>query len=133
MQDFFVVFEIPANTDVNSPVSVDVEIEGDELRRIAYLIPPGWHGLAGFAVYYGIEQIYPDRSGEWITGDSVYKEVELKWKMPSSKTILSVYGYNTDGLYPHKVFIWLSTIYLEEDKASYISSMMERFMTWLGL
>jgi hypothetical protein len=33
--------------------------------------------LAGFAVYYGIEQIYPDRRGEWISGDSVYKEVEL--------------------------------------------------------
>jgi hypothetical protein len=133
MQDFFVVLEIPANTSVNSPVSVDVEIEGDELRRIAYLIPPGWHGLAGFAVYYGIEQIYPDRRGEWITGDSVYKEVELKWPMPSRKTILTIFGYNTDSAYPHKVFIWFSTIDKEEDKASYIGSILERISEWLGL
>jgi hypothetical protein len=28
MQDFFAVLEIPANTGQDSPVSVDVEIEG---------------------------------------------------------------------------------------------------------
>jgi hypothetical protein len=133
MQDFFVVLEIPANTSLDNPISVDVLIEGDELRRIAYLIPPGWHALAGFAVYYGIEQIYPDRRGEWISGDSVYKEVELKWLMPSRKTILTIFGYNTDNTYPHKVFIWFSTIDKEEDKASYISSLLERISEWLGL
>jgi hypothetical protein len=133
MQDFFAVVEIPANTSMDRPISVDVLIEGDELRRIAYLIPPGWHALAGFAVYYGIEQIYPDRRGDWITGDNVYKEVELKWKMPSRKTILTISGYNTDELYPHKVFIWFSTIDYEEDKVSWISSLLERITEWLGL
>jgi hypothetical protein len=133
MQDFFVILEIPANTNPDNPVSVDVEIEGDELRRIAYFIPPGWHGLAGFAVYYGIEQIYPDRRGEWISGDSVYKEVELKWQMPSRKTIITIFGYNTDNVYPHKVFIWFTTIDKAEDKTSHISSMLERVLEWLGL
>jgi hypothetical protein len=133
MQDFFVIVEIPANTSPDAPISVDIEVEGDELRRIAYLIPPGWHALAGFAVYYGIEQIYPDRRGEWITGDSVYKEVEVKWLMPSRKTILTVFGYNTDNTYPHKVFIWFSTIDKEEDKPSYVSSMLERIIEWLGI
>jgi hypothetical protein len=133
MQDFFVVLEIPANTSADDPVSVDVLIEGDELRRLAYLIPSGWHALAGFAVYYGIEQIYPDRRGEWISGDSVYKEVELKWQMPSRKTILTIFGYNTDSTYPHKVFIWFSTIDKEEDKTSYIGSLLERISEWLGL
>jgi len=37
MQDFFVVLEVPANTSPDNPVSVDVLVEGDELRRIAYL------------------------------------------------------------------------------------------------
>jgi hypothetical protein len=133
MQDFFIVFEIPANTSADNPVSVDVLVEGDELRRIAYLIPPGWHGLACFALYYGVEQIYPDRRGEWVSGDNVYKEVELRWKMPERKTILSILGYNTDSVYPHKVFIWLSTIDFEEDKVSWISSMLERISEWLGL
>jgi len=133
MQDFFVVLEIPANTSPDNPVSADVLIEGYELRRIAYLIPPGWHGLAGFALYYGVEQIYPDRRGEWISGDNVYKEVELRWKMPERKTILSILGYNTDSTYPHKVFIWLSTIDFEEDKVSWISSILERITEWLGL
>jgi hypothetical protein len=133
MQDFFIVFEIPANTGQDNPITADVLIEGDELRRIAYLIPPGWHGLAGFALYYGVEQIYPDRRGEWVTGDSVYKEVELKWQMPERKTVLTVFGYNTDSAYPHKVFIWLSTIDKEEDKTSYIGSLLERIGEWLGL
>jgi hypothetical protein len=133
MQDFFVIVEIPANTSPDAPISVDVLIEGDELRRVAYLIPPGWHGLAGFALYYGVEQIYPDRRGEWVTGDNVYKEVELKWRMPERKTILSILGYNTDSVYPHKVFIWLSTIDFEEDKVSWISSVLERISEWLGL
>jgi hypothetical protein len=55
LQDFFVVVEITANTSANNPISVDVLVEGYELRRIAYLIPQGWRALAGFAVYYGIE------------------------------------------------------------------------------
>jgi hypothetical protein len=133
MQDFFVIVEIPANTSPDAPMSADVLIEGDELRSIAYLLPPGWHALAGFAVYYGIEQIYPDRSGEWITGDNIYRNVEIKWRMPARRITLTVKCFNVDSQYNHKVFIWFSTIDREEDKTSYISGLLERISKWLGL
>ncbi len=133
MRDYFYIVEIPANTSADNPLTVDCPVEGDELRRIAYLIPPGWHALAGFAVYFGIEQIYPERKGEWVTGDNVYRQVELRWKMPARRLLLNVQAYNNDGQYPHKLFIWFSTIDFEEDKLTYISSMLERIMEWLGL
>ena len=133
MREVFTVFEIPANTPRSNPAYTDVELEGDRLERVSYLIPTGWHGLAGFAVYHGIEQIYPERSGEWVSGDGIYRECVLRWRMPERRLKLRLRGYNADELYPHKVFIWFTTSDLEEDKLSAIADSIGRVLRWIGL
>jgi len=90
-----------------------VEIEGEVLAEIAFLIPPGWQGLAGFAIFYGIRQIYPDPDYDWVTGDNVYRPVPLNWSLPESPCKLTVKGYNKDETYNHAVFLWLRTEKME--------------------
>jgi len=101
--------EIPASTPEAAPVEKTVEIEGEILDEIAYLIPPGWSGLARFALFYGIKQIYPEPEQEWVTGDDLYRPVPLKWPMPEPKTELTLKGWNEDATYPHTVYVWLLT------------------------
>jgi len=109
MGDYFAKLKIPANTPVDKPVTADVEVEGEVLAELAYLIPPGWSALAHFAIFYGIKQIYPAEAGTWVTGDDLYRSVPLRWRLPESPVNLTIKGYNEDDTYPHTVYLWLLT------------------------
>jgi len=109
MGDYFTKLTIPANTPAEKPAEKTIEVEGDVLAEIAYLIPPGWTALAHFAVYYGIRQIYPEEAGTWITGDNLYRPVPIRWILPESPCKLTVKGYNQDDTYDHTVYVWLLT------------------------
>jgi len=131
--DFFTVVRIPAGTPRDRALEVDVEIEGDRLDCVAYLIPTGWHALAGFAINYGIEQLYPHRRGEWVTGDGLYREVRLNWRMPERRLRLTVKAYNEDSVYEHKLFIWFTTSDVEEDRLGWLVETLARIARWIGL
>jgi len=109
MVEYFAKLTIPANTPADNPAIVEVEVEGDVLAELAYLIPPGWTALAHFAVFYGIKQIYPVEAGTWVTGDNLYRPVALRWHLPESPAKLTIKGYNQDDTYPHTVYLWLLT------------------------
>jgi len=109
MGDYFMWLEIPANTPETAPVEKTVEIEGEILSEIAYLIPPGWAALARFALFYGIKQIYPMPGLEWVTGDDLYRSIPLKWPLPERKVRITIKGWNEDDTYPHSVYLWLLT------------------------
>jgi len=114
MGDYFVSLTIPANTPEASPATKDVEIEGEILSEIAYLVPPGWCALAHFAVFYGIKQIYPEEEGTWVTGDDLYRPVPVKWRLPESPCKVTIKGWNEDDTYPHTLYLWLLTAPEEE-------------------
>jgi len=116
MGDYFVSLIIPANTPEPSPATKDIEIEGEVLSEIAYLIPPGWCALAHFALFYGIHQIYPEQLGTWVTGDDLYRSVPLKWPLPESPVKITIKAWNEDDTYEHSVYLWLLTAPEEEAK-----------------
>jgi len=109
MGDYFIKLRIPANTPLAKPAETTVEIEGEVLAELAYLIPPGWAAVAHFAILYGIKQIYPEEDGTWVTGDDLYRVVPLKWPLPEPKTKLTIKGYNESIDYPHTVYLWFLT------------------------
>jgi len=109
MGEYFIKLTIPANTPSDKPVETTIQVEGEVLTEIAYLIPPGWAALAHFAFYYGIKQFYPEPEGLWITGDNMYREVMVKWTLPESPCKLTIKGWNEDDTFEHTVYIWLLT------------------------
>lgn len=113
MADYYAKLTIPANTPVSSPVSADVEVEGDVLVGFVRLIPPGWHALAHYRILYGIVQLHPANVGEWDTGDSIVDFVTLNWRMPEKRCVLTVEGWNEDSVYPHSVYLWFRTEFEE--------------------
>jgi len=114
MGDYFTKLTIPANTPEDQPAVTTVEVEGEVLDELAYLIPPGWSALAYFSLFYGIKQIYPYEAGTWVTGDNLYRQVPIKWRLPESPCKLTLKGYNEDDTYPHTVYMWLLTTTIEE-------------------
>jgi len=114
MGDYFAKLTIPANTPVDKPVTADVEVEGEVLAELAYLIPPGWSALAHFAIFYGIKQIYPAEAGTWVTGDDLYRMVPIRWVLPETPCKLTVKGYSEGAAYDHTLYLWLLTKPKEE-------------------
>jgi len=114
--DYFTSLNIPAKTPKTAPVEKDIEIEGEILSELAYLIPPGWCALAHFSIFYGIKQIYPEEKDTWVTGDDVYRPVPIRWTLPESPCKLTIKGYNQDDTYAHTVYLWLLTAPIEEAK-----------------
>ena len=114
MGDYFTWLTIPHKNAEPGEAQRDIEIEGEILSEIAYLIPSGCCALASWALFYGIKQIYPEPEGEWVTGDDLYKPVPLKWPMPESKVKLTIKGLNLDDVYPHTIYLWLLTAPEEE-------------------
>jgi len=112
-QEYFTSLRIPADTPKDQPETKTVEVEGEFISELAYLIPPGWVGLARFAIFYGIEQIYPDPTLEWVTGNDLYRPVPLRWKLPEPKVTLTIKGYNEDTRYSHTVYLWIRTAPIE--------------------
>ena len=109
MGEYFTSLSIPANTPATAPAEKEIIIEGEILSEIAFLIPLGWDALARFAVYYGIKQIYPEPTADWVTGDDCYRHIPLNWRMPESRLNLTIKGYNEDDTYEHGVYLWLLT------------------------
>jgi len=109
MGEYFTWLTIPAGTSQENPATKTIEVEGEVLSEIAYLIPAGWCALAYFSIFYGIKQIYPAELGTWVTGDNLFRPVPLRWKLPESPVRLTVKGYNQDHAYPHTVYLWLLT------------------------
>jgi len=107
MGDYFFKLTIPANTPEDQPAVTTVEVEGEVLDELAYLIPRGWSALAHFSLFYGIKQIYPKEPGTWVTGDRLYRQVPIKWRLPESPCKLTLKGYNEDDTYPHTIYMWL--------------------------
>jgi len=114
MGDYFVKLSIPVNTPEDKPVKKEIEVEGEILAEIAYLIPRGWHGLPSWALYYGIRQIYPEPGSEWVTGDGLYRQMRLNWALPESPCKLTLRGVSPNTRFDHDVYVWLGTKPVEE-------------------
>jgi len=104
---YVVELEIPADTPEDSPVEVTETIEGAVLDKIHFLIPVGHAALARMAIFYGIEQVFPERAGTWLRGDGETFTVRLNWPLPEPKTKLTFRGWNEDDTNPHTFYMRL--------------------------
>jgi len=98
---------IPANTPEDAPVEKKLEIEGAILGKIHFLIPAGHHALARLAIFYGIDQIFPEETGTWLRGEDESFSMRLNWPLPEYKTTITFKGWNEDDTYPHTFYLRL--------------------------
>jgi len=109
MDEYFIVVDVPKNTPESSPITKYIDLEGDYVYEISYLIPPGHLGLTGFQIYYGDLQLLPKNKGEWVRGDNVYRSVRVRWSFRSRRFRLTIKAYNNDDTYDHGFYFWIVT------------------------
>lgn len=102
-------FTVPKNTPRESPFEVKINIYEKYLTRVGIFFPPGPLLLVGVAVFYGEEQLFPHREGDWVIGDDIYIESEVEYKAPEYPWTIRVLAYNEDQVYDHTVVVYLST------------------------
>ena len=95
----------PTSTPKDSPVTESIEIQEDAVLYIAVRLPPGPQALAGVAIFYGDEQIFPSTEGEWCIGDNEIIWDFILWKCPEKPCPLTIKMYNLDDTYSHSAII----------------------------
>jgi len=101
MPIYTALLTIPPNTSKDNPKEAKITLEGDILTEVTIVIPPGHAGLTGIALFYGIEQIAPLPSGEWLIGDNQVIPWVERWEIPEGKAEITLRGYNEDDTYEH--------------------------------
>jgi len=91
----------PPNTSKGAPKETDFYIEGELLTEVQIVIPPGHCALTGIQAFYGIEQLFPLPTGEWLTGDSEVLKFPQYWPIPFQGTTIKLKTYNEDDTYDH--------------------------------
>ena len=109
MEEYFLTISVPANTSSSSPVEEEIEVEGDYVYEVAYLIPSGHVALTGLRIFYGDLQLLPRNRDEWVKGDNVYRSVKVRWNFRSRKIELTFRAYNEDDTYDHTFYVWIVT------------------------
>ena len=104
---------IPANTSEENYVEVQVEVEGDILKKVVVLIPDGHHALAHFRLRYGIKNIVPYEEDQWLEGNNEQVTFEPNWELPEHPCLLRLQGYNEDDTYEHSFYVRIETDYEE--------------------
>ena len=134
MGDYFIPVTVPANTPENAPVETEVEVTGDILTEIAYFFPVGPSCMVRFAVFYGIEQIYPAKGSPWVAGDFLYRSTPVNWRMPEKRLTLTIKAVSPNTQFQHTFYVWLHTEWIEEARPlEPIIEFINNFKKWLGL
>jgi hypothetical protein len=96
---------VPAGTAVASPLTFVLPLPASVIRSIDVIVPPGPHGLVGFAIYYGSDQMAPARQGSWVIVDND----RVSFVPPRSCTsgAWSLVAYN-QGIYDHTLYVSLN-------------------------
>jgi len=106
---YCVTLEIPANTPKENAVEKQVVIKERYLESIYVFFPPGHVCLTRVAVFYGEDQIFPDKDHEWVFGNNTYVGGYVFKEIPRDKPIIRVKGYNLDTEYDHTVYVFINT------------------------
>jgi len=114
MPIFTTTIKVPKNTPKTSPKEFILTIEGDVLQECHIVIPPGHVALTGIAGFYGIEQLFPLPSGEWISGDDERISFPMLWEIPFAKATILLKGYNEDDTYDHSFIVRFIVTSFEE-------------------
>jgi len=135
MDEYFLAINVPANTSQSNPVEESIEVEGDYVYEIAYLIPSGHVALTGLRVFYGNLQLLPRNRDEWIKGDNVYRSVKVRWSFKTRRVRLTFKAYNLDDTYEHSFYVWIVTADRSEvlvfERLEHLMKMfISMFMRW---
>jgi len=120
--------KIPLKTEETSPVEKEVEVEGEIIDMIQIVIPWGHGGLAGLAIFYGLEQIAPRPTGTWFRGNDQVIEWRELFTIPERKAKLILKGYNDDDSYPHTFIV---RFVVHKRRVAMIHEVIERLINWL--
>lgn len=106
---YCVKLEIPKNTKREDAVEEEIEIKENYIESIYIFFPPGHVCLTRVAVFYGEDQIFPDKDNEWVFGNNILVGGYVYKRIPRDKPIIRVRGYNLDTKYDHTVYVYINT------------------------
>jgi hypothetical protein len=93
----------------------EIEFEGNVIKELKLLIPPGHQAKCGIAFLYGSEWIAPRESNTYIKGDGQTLIIPVDFVFPGKRTNkLRIKAYSDATKYPHTFYIYLTTGYIEE-------------------
>jgi len=95
----------PANTPADAPVTKEIEIEEGTIAKVMILIPAGHHCLAGLQIFYGIDQFFPKRTGEWLRGEDESLTFEEYWEPPEKPYKITLKAMNEDEVWEHTFYV----------------------------
>jgi len=95
---------------------------------IQIVIPWGHGGLAGLAIFYGLEQIAPRPTGTWFKGNDQVIEWKELFTIPERKAKFKLVGYNDDDSYSHTFIV---RFVVHKRRVAMIHEIIERLISWL--
>jgi hypothetical protein len=93
---------IPAGTPIAAPTTTALVMPARIVRSIRWRVPPGPHGLMGFALGAAGVAVIPYGAGQWLVADDESDTITLEDQISSGAW--QVFGYNT-GAQAHVVYL----------------------------
>ena len=129
--------EVPPNTPREEAIETQIEVEGEVLDEIWYYFPPGCFNGVHIAVFYGLAQVSPRSTEEWVKGDNIIIKDKLYWELPESPCVLTIKAWSECENFPHKITLyfhvsptkyprWIYPLYLLLKK---VKTKMEEYFT----
>lgn len=122
------IYSIAVTTPPNSAKETIIVVEGDVIDLVRVRFPPGPSGLLKVAIYYGNEQIWPDKVGSWFVGDNEVIQWSEFYPLPEALTRFTVKTVNDDDTYEHSVYLTISTKYFRETFENRIAESITRLL-----
>lgn len=101
---------VPANTIEDNPVSTDFIIKEELITKMEVVFPPGCYHLVGIKIFYGIKRLWPEDIETYLYGDNEVISWQEFQRLPSTYSLLTVYGISPDTHYDHAILIRMFTL-----------------------
>jgi len=97
--------EVPPNTPENYPIEKKVQLRGKQLSKIEYRFPAGVFESVKCRVTYGNLVLSPKGPYKWVDGEDEKVTDEIEWKLPYSRTTVTIQAWSEAEDYPHTITI----------------------------
>ena len=109
---FHGTLKIPAQTPLDRPERVFVEMEPGRVIQVTIFFPWGHAGLTGLQIWKGGSQIFPFPDGAWLIGNDQTYVYPLNVMLDEEPAGLTLVGYNEDEYFDHTIYVTFAVVSL---------------------
>jgi len=105
---------VPPNTPVENPTTATFTLAKAILTKFEVHFPSGCVGMVKCALYYGIKQLIPVDSAQWLAGDGETVSLRVQIPLPNHPTTLTFKAWSPGTSYPHTLQVRVESLPEEE-------------------